>query len=358
MKKRFLVLLLTAALILSCTAGASGSDIVCFVAVNDTIPVSLPGEASPYYDNGVLYVPYTAFNGSPNGIFTSYNVEKNTFAIANRGLRLVYDLVESTVTDESGTVTNVTLAYRGGLLFIPGNFVAKHFGLKLSLLTSETGCPVIRFTNGSEVYSDEEFIKKAEFLISHILDYYAKEENSRPKNPDHSQQESNKEEEEPEEPKQGKVYLAFAGEAVCKETLKHLEALNAKAVIFVTKSQIEEYGSLIREFYGSGHTIGITSEPGETDLTAGLAAANEALDRCLFVKTLVALVPGEARPAGYLTWSESAQASTVDQILADPSHPHLLVCRTNVLAQLKKLITVDMEFLQLVESTQLPAGQS
>ena len=352
MKRRILVLLLATILILSCTAGVSGSDIVCFVAINDTIPDSLPGYASPFYDNGILYVPYTAFDGSPNGIFTSYNVEKNTFAMANRGYRLVYDLVNSTVTDESGTVTDVELAYRNGLLFIPGIFTASHFGLNLSLLTSETGCPVIRFTNGSETYSDEEFIKKAEFLISHVLDYYVKEENNPPENADPSK-ENDDEKEDEEETERGKVYLAFTGDAVCKETLKHLEALEAKGAFFVTKSQIETKGSLIRELYGSGHTIGIAPEPGETDLTTGLTEANEALSQCLFLKTVMALVPGEVSPAGYIAWNESGETATVDQILADPMQPHLLLCRTDVLEQLKKLITMDVEFLQLVETTQL-----
>lgn len=354
MKKRILILLFTAAMLLSCTAGVSGSNIVCFVAVNDTIPVTLPGEASPYYENGALYIPYTAFNGGPNGIFASYNAEKNTLAIANRGLRLVYDLEKSTVTDESGNETAVTLADRGGLLFLPGQFAANHFGLRLSLLTSETGCPVLRFTNGNEAYDDESFIKKAEFLISHILDYYEKEENTKPQNPEHVQKEPEKEEEEAKEPERGTVYLAFAGEAVSKETMKHLEALNAKGAFFVTTSQVEQQGNLIRELYGNGHTIGVTAEPGESDLAAALNAANEALYRCIFLKTPIALVPGDVTLPQYLTWNEEAYAATVDEILTDSTQPHLLLCRTDVLAQLKKLIKGKLDYLQLVETTRLP----
>jgi hypothetical protein len=47
----------------------------------------------------------------------------------------------------SGSNT-VTVSYRGGILFIPAAQAAEHFGLSVTLLTSETGCPIIRFTNG------------------------------------------------------------------------------------------------------------------------------------------------------------------------------------------------------------------
>ncbi len=53
MKKRLLALVLLAALVLACTPGAQAAGSLCFVAVNDTIPLTLPGSEAPYYSGGV-----------------------------------------------------------------------------------------------------------------------------------------------------------------------------------------------------------------------------------------------------------------------------------------------------------------
>ena len=99
MKKRLLALVLLAALVLACTPGAQAAGSLCFVAVNDTIPLTLPGSEAPYYSGGVLYLPYTAFNANPGGAVVSYNVDQGTFVLFNRTSRLVYDLEAGTVAD-------------------------------------------------------------------------------------------------------------------------------------------------------------------------------------------------------------------------------------------------------------------
>ena len=49
MKKRLSALLLTAAMLLMLLSGVQAAGVLCFVAVNDSIPLSLPAEASPFY---------------------------------------------------------------------------------------------------------------------------------------------------------------------------------------------------------------------------------------------------------------------------------------------------------------------
>ena len=151
--KKVLPALLALALILVLIPGAMAAGSLCFVAVNDTIPLTLPASDAPYYSGGTLFLPYTAFNANPGGVIVSNNVDQNTFVLFTRTSRLVYDLSDGTVTDESGNESPVTVSYRGGMLYIPAG-AAEHFGYSVSLLTGSRGEVIIRFTNGAQVYDD------------------------------------------------------------------------------------------------------------------------------------------------------------------------------------------------------------
>ena len=125
--KKVLPALLALALILVLIPGAMAAGSLCFVAVNDTIPLTLPASDAPYYSGGTLFLPYTAFNANPGGVIVSNNVDQNTFVLFTRTSRLVYDLSDGTVTDEAGNESPVTVSYRGGMLYIPAG-AAEHFG--------------------------------------------------------------------------------------------------------------------------------------------------------------------------------------------------------------------------------------
>lgn len=59
MKRRIVSLVTLAALLCLLCATVHGSTDLVFVAVDDSIPLTLPADAAPFYSRGVLYVPAT-----------------------------------------------------------------------------------------------------------------------------------------------------------------------------------------------------------------------------------------------------------------------------------------------------------
>ena len=140
MKKRrvFCALLALVLCVSLCTPILADGDIL-FVAVNDSIPLTL--SALPYESSSGIYVPYTAFDASPGGVIPAYNAQAQTFVLFTRQRRLVFDLAEGTVTDQDGNVKTVSTTFRGGMLYVPLVYCASFFGLKVTLLKSENGYP-------------------------------------------------------------------------------------------------------------------------------------------------------------------------------------------------------------------------
>ena len=163
--RKLLCVLLALALLLALAPMAGAEGDLFFVAVNDTIPVTLT--SLPYTSGGVVYVPYTAFDARPGGVVSAYNATAQTFVLFTKDSRLVFDLATGETSDENQNTSTQTALFRNGLLYIPLIFCASHFGLKVSMLESQDGYPVLRFTTGSEVYDDSLFIEKAENLIAY-----------------------------------------------------------------------------------------------------------------------------------------------------------------------------------------------
>ena len=77
--RKLLCVLLALALLLALAPMAGAEGDLFFVAVNDTIPVTLT--SLPYTSGGVVYVPYTAFDARPGGVVSAYNPTAQTFVL-------------------------------------------------------------------------------------------------------------------------------------------------------------------------------------------------------------------------------------------------------------------------------------
>lgn len=337
--KKVLPALLALALILALIPGAMAAGSLCFVAVNDTIPLTLPASDAPYYSGGTLFLPYTAFNANPGGVIVSNNVDQNTFVLFTRTSRLVYDLTEGTVTDEAGNESPVTVSYRGGMLYIPAG-AAEHFGYSVSLLTGSRGEVIIRFTNGAQVYDDSLFVEKA----ANLIDYLNQQQQQTPSEVTPSQQPgSNDPTSNPPEAQPAEVYLAFAGDAVSAETLELLAQYNYQAAFFLTEAQLHGDKDLARAIYAQGHTVAVTGSS-----EAELEAANRALDEALFYQTVLALTPSGVEPGGF--W-HSLTDTGLPANWAVQETPSLLVCRSDAAALLEQIQAVQATVLPLLETT-------
>ena len=338
-KKRAVGLLLALVLAVGLTPPLRAAELA-FVAVNDTIPTTLSGGGMPFHLGGSLYLPYTAFNQQSLGVFVSYRGDEGIISIIGAPEQLTFDLRQSTVTDKRGNVEDVTLMVSGGQIFLPVPVFAGAFGVSISELTSRSGYSVIRMTNGNQVYDDALFLEKAENLISYRVDQYLAP-NTPPPQPAvkptapmpsapvqvGQEDETDEEEEEEEEPDPATVYLAVSGLAGAEEALDALSAGGQTAAFFFAAGEIEGNGALLRRIAAAGHVLGLRV-PAGAEPKAALRRANDALDRAVHEKTLLALLPetaaGEGIEAAYsvhylsetpLTAAEAAEASGQTRLL-------------------------------------------
>ncbi len=363
-----LALVLTLLLFPALPAGAAG---LAFVAVNDTIPLTLPEGSLPFRSGGDLYVPYTVFNLQQLGIFPSYRSGDRSISLFGRDKRLTFDLDANTVADESGTVQNAPCLTSGGILFLPALLSARHFGLQVSELTSRSGYTVIRFTDGSQVYDDSLFIEKAENLISNRVSQYLSpaeptpsvtpvtpvqpaaptEEPNEPNAP-------NEPDSEPEEetPDPATVYLAVLGISGADEALNALSARGQSAVFFLTAGEISANGAQVRRIAAAGCPIGLCVPDGANPGSA-LRAANDALDRVLHEKSVLALLPPGIDPGkteeAYRVFYAPARPLTAAEAVEAYGETRLLLCQGREIS-VSLSILEQAALLPLRETTSLP----
>ena len=359
-RKRLLWLLTAAALLAALLSAPAAAADLTFVAVDDTIPITLTGSEQPFYSSGALYVPYTVFSQSSMGFYPSYIPGSGTLTLFSRSQRLVYDLNTGLVSDEDHQSRYLPTVVRGGTIFLPAAFTASHFGVQVSVLTSRDGYTVVRFTTGAQVYDDSLFIEKAENLIAHLVEQQTTEtvpEEAGPSTPaDPADPAPDPQPEEPERTP-AEVYLAVVDAGTMEQALTALAGQGQTAAFFFTAEEIAAHGDLVRRVAAAGHTVAIAA--GGDDAAASLLAANEALDLAMGGKTLLALVPEaqitdalEAqytvipRPEQRLTASEAAEA--YDQTCLLISDGEQLTAGLAILAD------AQVTFSPLRETTVLP----
>lgn len=372
MRRRLACLALVLALLLFSVlpAGAAG---LAFVAVNDTIPLTLPDGSLPFRSGGDLYVPYTVFNLQQLGIFPSYRSGDRSISLFGRDRRLTFDLDANTVTDEGGSVQSAPCLTSGGILFLPAVLSARHFGLQVSELTSKSGYTVIRFMDGSQVYDDSLFIEKAENLISNRVSQYlspaapapsvtpvtpvqpaAPEPVEEPGNESGNEPDSEPEEETPDP---ATVYLAVLGISGADEALEALSAHGESAVFFLTAGEISANGAMVRRIAAAGCPIGLCVPDGASPEPA-LRAANDALDRVLHEKSVLALLPQGIDPGktedAYRVFYVPAEPLTAAEAVEAYGETRLLLCQGRETPVSLSILEQTAVLLPLRETTSLP----
>ncbi len=359
--KRLLCLLLALAVLTALLAVPAGAADMAFVAINDTIPLTLTGNDLPFYSGGTLYVPYTVFSQSSLGFYPSYIPGDSTLTLFSRSQRLVYNLNTGMVTDEDHSSQYLPTVIRGGTVFLPAVFSATHFGVGVSVLTSQAGYTVVRFTTGAQVYDDSLFIEKAENLIAYLADQQTADETPEETTPTTPPETvTPTPDPQPEEPEQtpAEILLAVVDASTMAGALDTLAQESLPAAFFLTADELAANGDLVRRIAAAGHTIGITVAPGE-DAAEGLALANEALDRVLGRKTLLALVPESSSPesvtAQYSVFVRPDRRLTATEAAEAYGETRLLISDGEQLAAgLPILQEAGVTFSRLQETTVLP----
>ena len=337
--KRMLALLLAAALCAAVLTPSARAAEIYFVAVDDSIPLTLPSSSAPYYSGGTLYAPYTVFNAAPGGVVPSYNAAEQKLVIFRRGARLIFDLAAGTVTDEEKNVTTLSTVSKNGVIYVPFMFCLSHFGLSYSSLTSASGYSILRITTGSEVYENALFVERAENLIS----YLAGAADEQPP------------EDEPHV--SGTFSLAVTGAGHMRKAAVALEAAGERAAFFLTAEEIEKDPELVRALYAAGHSVGVTCAEDAEDAAIALRDANEALLRVLHRKSLLALLtPAQSEFCpGYciVVRPQSQPALSILLAQSEAKETVLLVCEDDLPESLQTLAEADAPLRQLRETSPL-----
>lgn len=354
MRKKWLSLLLALLILMTlvpCSSAANAE--IYFVAVDDSIPLTLPNSTSPYYSGGVLYVPYTVFDAEPGGVIPSYNVSEQTLVLFRRGARLIFDLSNGTVTDEDKNTYNHATVSRNGLLYVPIEFCAAHFGLSYITLSSLSGYPIFRFTTGNEVYDHTMFVEKAENLIVYLAEQYQSGVSTPSSAPNGGNQTP-----EAEEPHvSGAFSLAIVDAAFMSDAAKALAQSEQRAAFFLTVEEIDAAPELVRSLYAAGHVLGITCTPDAEDAAIALRDANEALYRVLHRKTTMVLLTAAQSEfcPGYCIFVRPDTDLSLDALLAqsDEEQLHLLVCGEDAVQTLDTLESAGASLRLLRETSPL-----
>lgn len=363
--KRALSLLLTIALLLlAMLLPVSGASSMSFIVVNDLARLNLTGDQRPFYSGGALYVPYTVFSSVSLGFYPSYSVADKTLALFSRDKRLVFDLSDGTVTDETKYVQNISAIPKAGTVFLPAEFCAGHFDIRVSDLASKDGYQIVRFTTGSEIFDDDLLVERAEPYIARAIQTQNTGDSSTttspptptvpttPNTPDSQTPSDTEPEQDP-----ARIYLAVTGAEDLGKALNTLDRHRLKATFFLTAEEIAANEAMVRRLSVEGHYIGLTADAAE-DVPEQLALADLALDRTLQSRSLLALLPkalsSEAVSARYRVFQQPAAVTSATQAAIAHGQTQLFVCDSGSLpSKLQILVAADCQFLPLRETSQL-----
>lgn len=298
-----------------------------FTAINDSV-APLSSDTMPFWSGGTLYVPYTVFDASQNGInvslglYASYNRGSGTITLFNLRRMLVFDLNNGTCRDDmTGTTYSSRAILRNGKPFLSLNMVCSFFGLEYSYsqLPYIAQGYLVRIKSAGAVNDDAGFIDAARNVINNRFR-------------DYTQGLSSADTTNPARPGTGSgtnpgsgnnsgtttvdsdgtrtaTYLAFRCESAegLTDIMSALDSGGERAVFFLTPQLLEEEGDLVRRALGTGHSVGILA--GGEDTERRLDRGARALEAAAHTRTTLAYVPDGQREAleeeGWVCWRET-----------------------------------------------------
>ena len=332
--RKFLTCLLAAALclglLLPTTASAAS---IYFTAVNETVAV-LNAETMPVYSGGVMYVPYTVFDGSTTGIdlglYTSYSRSSSTVTLFNLRQMLVFDLSAGTCrNDMTGEYYSARAIVRNNCPYVPVEMVCDFFGLTYTLnrLSYVENGWLVRIRSSAAVLDDETFIDAAQTRINTRLREY--NQSISPQNPTDPPTPSvtpdpGTEQDEEDSTSTVRTYLAFLCEdrEGLSEILDTMDGYGQKGLFLLSSQVLQQEDDLLRRIVGSGHSIGLLAQGADLGETLDLLTEGSLiLERKLHIRPTIACVPDSQMNAveeeGWVCWNETLRLAPSDTVGAN-----------------------------------------
>ncbi len=256
MKKRWIVTILVACLLLACLApGAVASPTVYFTAINDFL-LPLSTSTMPVYTGGAIYVPYTVFCNSDLQVYYSYNAGTQVAGMLYGSTQIYFDLAQGLTYDIYGNQYASVAIFRNSTVYVPAQFLCRLFGFSYAYIGTDIA-PIIRIKNGNCILTDAAFREAAASSMQDRYDQYIRDITPATPEPTPSQNVDPSPSPSVTYPNVP-VYLLFASlPAEPDSVLDALDTYACKAAFFLTADEIAENGDLVRQLLGQGHSIGL-----------------------------------------------------------------------------------------------------
>ena len=256
MKKKFLALVCTLALVLTLLPGSASASGLFFLGLNDTL-MPQSGQLTPIQSGGWVYVPASVFNNRVTGInfgvyygFTDNNESIIFYNLS--GKKMTFNLTDGTAAaDGSAPPVPSKVIVRGGNYYVPAYAICRYFGLTYSFETTAYG-PFLRIKDGRAVLHDSLFINSCEPTMQSRYNAYQQsiapppEEVVKPAQPDKPA------------PKFS-LYLGIRGASGTDLTalFNGLANVRATALVFFPADAVADCADQIRQAAGRGHRVGL-----------------------------------------------------------------------------------------------------
>lgn len=313
--KRILAYILVFVLLFSVVPAVRAVNDVYFTAVNDAL-LDLNDETMPFWSGGLSYVPCSVFSGTNLSVFFAQNMTEKTLTLYTIQKTLTFDMNSGNCYDQEGVSYSYRTITRNGKAYIPISFVCSFFDLTYSYIKTDIS-PIIRIKNAKAVLVDSVFANAAAQLMQYRLNQYM---GSQPSPAVSSPAVSATPSPTGGSGKENvRVYLAFDGCPTDSTAaiLDKLDEYGYKAAFFFSPDRLDGADDLIRRIIGSGHTIGLSGDTGNSAqaLLDVFEEGNRKLKEIACYKTRIVCVPEAASEQyqiltsnGYCCWNWSVNA--------------------------------------------------
>lgn len=252
MRRKLVFLTLCLCLMFCCLTGpgtlADGE--ICFIAVNDRL---LEISSTPYFSNGVTYVPYWVFTDYDFKIYYAYFGETSTAMLYSSDRQLFFDMKNNTAYDDRDNTYNYRAVLRNGSVYVPATLVCNFFGgMACSYISGGKYGDVLRIKDSSFALTDTLFMLAADLPMQMRYEEYmaAQRPAESAPEPDVSVPE------DPPDHDGVTVCLSFIG-LPDSDILSALRSQNVGACFFLTAGQVRADPELVRRLDGEGFKLGV-----------------------------------------------------------------------------------------------------
>lgn len=186
--------------------------------------------------------PYTVFANFK--IYNTYHQSSNTASLYTSSKQLYFDLNTGETYDGEGNYYNVTPISRGGVVYVPVDFICQQYGLSWSYIEGSEYGDVCRITDSGAHLTDAQFLTAAKQLMSSRYNAYTGNSSGT------------------EDPITGiditsdcVIYLSFVG-LPSQKLLDTLSEYGVSAGFFLTADELRQEPETVRRIVGEGHSIG------------------------------------------------------------------------------------------------------